>query len=83
MIAWESWTTLRPIYVAPGRPSPDSTITEHLADVFFKKGKFEEAVTRWQDALQEWEISAPIDKDLDRIARIKEKLEKASNQYVK
>jgi len=57
----------------------DATISEHLADVYFKKGKVKEAIVLWRDALHEYETKAPIDIEPTEVARIRKKLETAGH----
>jgi len=57
----------------------DATISEHLADVYFKKGKVKEAIVLWRDALNEYETRAPIDIEPTEVARIRKKLETAGH----
>ncbi|HSW51362.1 MAG TPA: tetratricopeptide repeat protein [Bryobacteraceae bacterium] len=55
----------------------DPTIRDHLGDVLARQGKLKEAVAEWQASLNEWEASAPVERDAAEIAKVSKKLEGA------
>lgn len=63
--------------------SKDPTIHDHLGDVYFKQGKIKDAISQWQASLNEWNLSAPGDKEPDEIAKVHKKLEGARIRLAK
>ena len=63
--------------------SKDPTIHDHLGDVYFKQGKIKDAISQWQASLNEWNSSAPGDKEPDEIAKVHKKLEGARIRLAK
>jgi tetratricopeptide (TPR) repeat protein len=63
--------------------SKDPTIHDHLGDVYFKQGKIKDAISQWQASLNEWNSSAPGDKEPDEIAKVHKKLEGARVRLAK
>jgi len=57
-------------------------LPEHLG-LYFKRGKLNEAIARWQEALREGELCAPIDVDPAQVIRIKRKLDTASSMVAR
>ena len=59
------------------RISNDPTIHDHLAEVYFKQGKFREASEQWQSAVEQMKTAAPSEQDADELAKLTKKLETA------
>lgn len=57
------------------RISRDSTIRDHLGDLYFKTGRIREALLEWQAALREWQRLLPAETDPEEIAKVQKKLE--------
>jgi tetratricopeptide (TPR) repeat protein len=55
----------------------DSTIHDHLGDVYFKLNKLKEAIAAWQQSIKEWEASAPSERENVDITKVQKKLEAA------
>lgn len=55
----------------------DSTIHDHLGDVYFKMNKLKEAIAAWQQSIKEWEAGAPSERESVDIAKVQKKLENA------
>jgi tetratricopeptide (TPR) repeat protein len=62
--------------LSPGDP----TMHDHYADVLMQRKKVPEAVAAWEEALREWQASAPADKDATEIDKVRTKLENARKQ---
>ncbi len=59
------------------RVGKDSTIFDHLGDVYFKVNKLKEAISAWQKSIQEWEASAPSERENVDITKVQKKLDSA------
>ena len=59
------------------RVGKDSTIFDHLGDVYFKLNKLKEAIAAWQKSIQEWEASAPSERENVDITKVQKKLDGA------
>lgn len=55
----------------------DPTVHDHLAEVYFKQGKFREAVQEWELAVTEMKTASPSDNDPVELKRISQRLEEA------
>ena len=55
----------------------DSTIHDHLGDVYFKLNKLKEAIAAWEKSIQEWKASAPNERESVDITKVQKKLESA------
>jgi tetratricopeptide (TPR) repeat protein len=55
----------------------DSTIHDHLGDVYFKLNKLKEAIAAWQQSIKEWEAGAPSERENVDISKVQKKLEGA------
>jgi tetratricopeptide (TPR) repeat protein len=55
----------------------DATVYDHLGDVCNSRNNLKEAVKQWEQALKEWQTTAPSEADPAEIAKVQKKLEKA------
>lgn len=55
----------------------DPTVHDHLGDVYFKQGKFREAIQQWEASVSEYKSAAPSDRDPVELAKVTKKLEGA------
>lgn len=55
----------------------DSTIHDHLGDVYFKLNKLKEAIAAWEQSIKEWEAGAPSERENVDISKVQKKLETA------
>jgi tetratricopeptide (TPR) repeat protein len=55
----------------------DSTILDHLADLYQKTDRLKLAAACWERALQEWAKAVPAEVDNDELAKVQKKLESA------
>ena len=62
------------------RVANDPTIHDHLAEVYFKQGKFRDAVLQWQTAVEQMKTAAPSEQDTDELAKITKKLDGARSK---
>lgn len=62
--------------LSPGDP----TMHDHYADILMQQKKVPEAVQAWEEALREWQASAPADRDTSEIDKVRNKLENARKQ---
>jgi tetratricopeptide (TPR) repeat protein len=53
----------------------DPTVHEHLGDVYAQEGKLREAIGQYQNALKQWQSSAPGDREPEEISRVQKKLD--------
>jgi tetratricopeptide (TPR) repeat protein len=53
----------------------DSTMQDHLAEVYAKQGKLKQAVGLWERAIAEWNRTLPADVDPADVSRVQKKLE--------
>ena len=65
------------------RFSKDPTVHDHLADVYFRKGQLKDAITHWQQSLQEWKNASPAETDAAEIAKVQKKLDSARVRLAK
>jgi predicted negative regulator of RcsB-dependent stress response len=62
----------------------DPTVHDHLGDVYFKQGKMREAITQWQNSLQDYEAGgSQSDADPAEMASVSKKLENARVRVAK
>jgi tetratricopeptide (TPR) repeat protein len=66
----------RAVELAPGDP----TMHDHFADVLMQQKKVGEAVAAWEEALRQWQASAPADRDAAEIESVRTKLNNARQQ---
>jgi tetratricopeptide (TPR) repeat protein len=66
----------RAVELAPGDP----TMHDHFADVLMQQKKVSEAVANWEEALRQWQASAPADRDAQEIENVRNKLNNALRQ---
>jgi tetratricopeptide (TPR) repeat protein len=69
----------RAVDLAPGDP----TMNDHYADALFQQKKYSEAVAAWEEALRQWQASAPAEKDQNEIDKVRSKLEQARRQLTR
>ena len=69
--------------MAVEKTSKDPTVHDHLADVYFKQGKFKEAIATWERSLSEWTVAAPSEKDEKEVAKVQKKLDNAKVRLAK
>jgi tetratricopeptide (TPR) repeat protein len=55
----------------------DPTVHDHLAEVYFKQGKFKEAASEWELAVSEMKTASPSEVDAAELKRISQRLEEA------
>lgn len=55
----------------------DSTIHDHVADLYFKTGRLKMAIAHWERALVEWNRANAVDVDTTEFAKVQKKLEQA------
>jgi len=67
------------VELAPG----DATMHDHYADALFQQKKVKEAVAAYEEALRQWQASAPADKDQAEIDKVRNKLEQARKQLAR
>ena len=60
----------------------DSTVYDHLGDVYLKLGKTKEAIAQWQASLKEAQ-TAPQETDPDQVAKVNKKLQTAEAQLAR
>ncbi len=65
--------------LAPGDP----TMNDHYGDALFQQKKVKEAVAAWEEALRQWQASAPADRDSSEIDKVRNKLEQARKQLAR
>ena len=58
----------------------DPTIHDHLAEVYFKQGKFRDAAQHWQSAVDQMKTAAPSEQDPEELAKMTKKLEGARSK---
>jgi len=63
--------------------SRDPTVHDHLAEVYFREGKFREAIQQWQSSLKEWQTSPPSELDHAEISKVQKKLDDAKVRLAK
>jgi predicted negative regulator of RcsB-dependent stress response len=61
----------------------DSTIHDHLGDVYFKLNKLKEAIAAWQQSIKEWEASSPSERENVDISKVQKKLESAKSKMAR
>ena len=69
----------RAVELAPGDP----TMNDHYGDALVQQRKFREAVAAWEEALKQWQASAPAEKDQSEIDKVRNKLEQARKQLAR
>ena len=52
----------------------DPVVHTHLGDVYYKQGRVADAKQHWSRGLQEWNRSAPADRDADEVESLRRKL---------
>ncbi len=55
----------------------DPTMFDHYADVLLERGKLNEAVAAYEEALRQWQASSPADQDPTLIQEVQKKLDAA------
>ena len=55
----------------------DPTMFDHYADVLIERGKVDEAVAAYEEALRQWQASSPADQDPALIKQVQQKLDEA------
>jgi len=55
----------------------DPTVHDHLAEVYFKQGKFKEAAQEWELSVSEMKTASPSDMDASELKRISGRLDEA------
>ncbi len=68
---------------AAQKVSRDPVVRDHLGDLYYKQGRLKEAITEWQLSLQEWQASAPGERDPAETAKVQKKLEGARIRLAK
>jgi tetratricopeptide (TPR) repeat protein len=63
--------------LAVDKVGKDPTVHDHLAEVYFKQGKFREAIQQWEASIAEWKTAVPGDQDPVELAKVTKKLEGA------
>jgi tetratricopeptide (TPR) repeat protein len=58
----------------------DPTVHDHLAEVYFKQGKFKEAAQEWELAVSEMKTASPSESDPAESKRIAQRLEEARSK---
>ncbi len=58
----------------------DPTVHDHLAEVYFKQGKFKEAAQEWELAVTEMKTASPSENDPAELKRISQRLEEAKSK---
>lgn len=58
----------------------DPTVHDHLAEVYFKQGKFREAAQEWEFALTQMKAGAPAENDPAEVKRMSQRLEEAKTK---
>lgn len=66
----------RAVDLAPG----DATMNDHYGDALIQQKKVKEAVAAWEEALKQWQTSAPAEKDQSEIDKVRGKLDQARKQ---
>ncbi len=69
----------RAVELAPGDP----TMNDHYGDALIQQKKVREAVAAWEEALKQWQASAPAEKDQSEIDKVRNKLEQARKQLAR
>jgi tetratricopeptide (TPR) repeat protein len=69
----------RAVELAPGDP----TMNDHYGDALMQQKKVREAVAAWEEALKQWQASAPAEKDASEMDKIRNKLEQARKQLAR
>jgi tetratricopeptide (TPR) repeat protein len=69
----------RAVELAPG----DATMNDHYAEALMQQKKVKEAVAAWEEALRQWQASAPADKDPAEIDKVRNKLDQARKQLAR
>jgi tetratricopeptide (TPR) repeat protein len=64
------------VELSPG----DATMFDHYGDTLVKQKKFSDAVKAYDEALRQWQASAPSEKDQAEIDKVRNKLEQARKQ---
>jgi cytochrome c-type biogenesis protein CcmH/NrfG len=59
------------------RIKKDPTVHDHLAEVYFKQGKYREAAQEWEMSVSEMKSASPSDSDPAELKRITERLDEA------
>jgi len=62
------------------RIKKDPTVHDHLAEVYFKQGKFKEAAQEWELSVSEMKVASPSDMDAAELRRISQRLEEAKSK---
>jgi tetratricopeptide (TPR) repeat protein len=69
----------RAVELAPG----DATMNAHYAEALMQQKKIKEAVAAWEEALKQWQASAPAEKDQAEIDKVRNKLDQARKQLAR
>jgi tetratricopeptide (TPR) repeat protein len=69
----------RAVELAPGDP----TMNDHYGDSLIQQKKVKEAVAAWEEALKQWQASAPAEKDQSEMDKVRNKLEQARKQLAR
>ncbi len=67
------------VELAPGDP----TMNDHYAEALMQQKKVKEAVAAWEEALKQWQASAPAEKDQAEIDKVRNKLDNARKQLAR
>jgi len=62
------------------RIKKDPTVHDHLAEVYFKEGKFKEATQEWELAVSEMKTASPAEMDAVELKRITGRLDEAKSK---
>jgi tetratricopeptide (TPR) repeat protein len=63
--------------LAVDKVGKDPTVHDHLGDVYFKQGKFREAIQQWEASISGWKVAAPSEQDPVELVKVTKKLEGA------
>lgn len=63
------------------RDISDPTVHDHFGDLYQKTNRLKLAVAQWERALEEWKRSLPADLELDKIAKLHKKLNRARQEF--
>jgi tetratricopeptide (TPR) repeat protein len=58
----------------------DPTVHDHLGEVYFKQGKFKEAIQQWESSVEEMKAAAPSEQDPEELNKVTKKLEGARSK---
>lgn len=65
------------------RAPKDPTVRDHLGDLYARQGRLKDAAAAWQRSIEEWNASAPAERDPAEVAKVQKKLEGAKVRLAK